>query len=288
MLVPGMAESNALAETLSPDDAAAYWSEGQEPCETRDLAYPGGAGQPQAARHYRGGDRGVLLFVHGGGWSGGSIALKERTCRRIAARSGWDVVSVSYRLAPAHPYPAGLDDVRAAVAWLRAGGAGIAADRLALGGDSAGGNLALAAALAGARDLAALVLVYGVFGTDFDSDSYRRFATGFGFTRARMMDLYDLYDPEGLRTTDPCLVPMLASDEALRAAIPPATLFLAAECDVLADDTRAMFARFKALGARASLHVEPGVTHGFLNRGRMVPQGDAALDRIASFLDALE
>jgi acetyl esterase len=288
MLVPGMAESNALADTMTPKEAPAFWSEGQDPCETRDLVYEGGAGQPQAARHYRGGDRGVLLFVHGGGWTGGSIALKERTCRRIAVRSGWDVVSISYRLAPAHPYPAGLEDVRAALAWLRAGGAGIRAERLALGGDSAGANLALAAALAGARDLAALVLVYGVFGTDFDSESYRRFAEGFGFTRARALEIFDLYDPTGLRATDPCLVPLLATDAQLREAAPPETLFLAAECDVLADDSRAMHARFEAVGAPARLHVEPGVTHGFLNRGRMVPQGDAALDRIAAFLAALE
>lgn len=288
MLVPGMAEANEMHDSLPPDEAAAFWSAGQEPCETRDLTYPGAAGQLQAARHYRGSGAGVFVFIHGGGWVSGSIAVKERTCRRIAVRSGWDVVSVSYRLAPDHPYPAGLEDVRAALGWLRAGGAEIPADRLALGGDSAGGNLALAAALAGERDLAALVLVYGVFGTAFESESYRRYAEGFGFTRARALEIFDLYDPTGLRASDPCLVPMLATDAQLRAAAPPDTLFLAAECDVLADDTRAMHARFETIGARASLHIEPGVTHGFINRGRLVPQGDEALDRIAGFLSALE
>lgn len=269
MLAEGVAEAQAVnAGFLSDTEAATFWAEGIPEGDEQDLTYPGGDGTPRAARLYKGGSAGTLLYIHGGGWTGGSIALNHRACRLLARTSGWDVVSIAYRLAPGHPFPAGLDDCRAALRWLRP-----QAGRIAIGGASAGGNLALATALADGAD--ALLLFYPVTGADFDTDSYRQYAEGFGLTRARMAELFDLYDPTGTHRADPLLTPLNSDLTGL-----PTTHIIAAECDVLADDSRALAAKMP----QASLHIEPGVTHGFINRGRLIPAADRCLSQAAHFL----
>lgn len=303
MLAPGDAEARQMMDSFrSEAEAVAFWAGGTQDAGERALVYPGADADLRAARHYPGAgpadgpgsgsarSKGTLLYIHGGGWTGGSIALNHRACRRLAAQSGWDVVSVSYRLAPDHPFPAGLSDCRAALDWLGREGAalGLNTRRIACGGASAGGNLALALAL-GPRPvpLAALVLFYPVTGADFDSASYRRHADGFGLTRARMQAHFAHYDPEGRRGSDPEVTPLCASVAQLRAAELPPTLMIAAECDVLADDSRRMAARLQEAGIDTTLHTEPGVTHGFINRGRLIPAADACLQRAAHFLKDL-
>ncbi|MGR6430284.1 alpha/beta hydrolase [Rhizobium sp. PAMB 3174] len=285
---PGMAEVLAEDARLSPlGDAAtaAFWAEGaRDVADIRDLTFEGAAGQLQSARLYRSrtGRTPVLLYIHGGGWSGGSIALNERAARELSAESGWSVLSVSYRLAPAHPYPAGLDDCRAALAWLRSEGPALDLDtnRIAIGGASAGANLAMAAALAEkGQGLSALLLFYGVFGADFSTPSYTHFANGPGLTRERMQHLYSLYDPQGQRDREPLITPLLAD----LAGLPP-TMLIAAECDVLRSDSERMADALLRAGVETSLHIEPGVTHGFINRGRLLPAATAALHRAAGFL----
>ena len=274
----GVEASMAVDESFANEAAAAaYWIEGAARVTTRAMAYRGGEGQEQIAKHYRGGDNGTLIYIHGGGWSGGSIALNDRACHRIALLSGWDVVSISYRLAPEHPYPAARQDCLAALRELRKD----LPDRLvALGGASAGANLALSVALDERVD--ALVLFYGVYGDNLQTPSHLTFATGYGFTTERMSDLYRLYDPEGLRFTDPRICPLRADDGMLK-RLPPSFL-LAAGLDVLRDDTLMLAERLEGLGVAHQLHCEPGVVHGFINRGRMVPAADACLARAASFL----
>ena len=237
-----------------------------------ELTYSGGAGQPQAARLYKGGDAGTLLYIHGGGWAGGSIALHEPSAAGMALESGWDVLSISYRLAPAHPYPAGLEDCRAALAWLAEKGG-----KIAIGGASAGANLAVATALSTTAKLAGLVLYYGVFGDDFDTESYRAHGQGPGLTRGRMQELFAMYDPDGLRNE--LIAPLRADVRGL----PPA-LLIAAEIDVLLSENEAMAAHLRAAGVETTWHLEPGVTHGFINRGRLVPAANACISRAASFL----
>lgn len=285
---PGMAEVLAEDARLSPlgDTASAtFWAEGaRHVADIRDLTFEGAAGQLQSARLYRSrtGRTPVLLYIHGGGWSGGSIALNERAARELAAESGWSVVSISYRLAPAHPYPAGLDDCRAALAWLRREGPALDldTDRIAIGGASAGANLAMATALAEKkRGFAGLLLFYGVFGADFSTPSYERFAAGPGLTRERMQHLFSLYDPQGQRDREPLITPLLAD----LAGLPP-TMLIAAECDVLCSDSERMADALTRAGVETSLHIEPGVTHGFINRGRLLPAATAALHRAAGFL----
>lgn len=269
------------------DDAAAvaYWRVGAPDVATTDLTYPGGAGQAQAARIYRANADGpmpALLYIHGGGWTGGSIDINDRAARMLAHHSGCHVFSVSYRLTPEHPFPAGLDDCAAALTWLRENGAdhGIDVSRIAAGGASAGANLAMALALAKTGELGALLLFYGVFGCDFETDSYQTYADGFGLTRARMVDLFAMYDPGGQRENNALITPLKATE---LAGLPPSWM-VAAEHDVLRDDTVAMANAMTAAGVVVESHTEPGVTHGFINRGRLVPAADAALVRSAAFL----
>lgn len=285
----GIEEADRLnAGFATPDEAAAFWAEGAPEVPVEDLAYPAGGGQAQAARLYRGGGAGrpSLLYIHGGGWTGGSIALNERAARTLAVEGRCDVLSVSYRLSPAHPFPAGLEDCLAALDWLAAEGRalGLSGARPLIGGASAGANLAMAAALArGGRGIAGLVLFYGVFGADLDTPSYRRYAEGPGLTRARMAELLAMYDPGMRRHSDPLIAPLSA---ALPRALPP-SLLIAAEHDVLLDDSREMHRALLAAGGSATLHVVPGVTHGFINRGRIVPAADFALGLAAGFLAGL-
>lgn len=284
----GMQEALRANETFTSDDeAAAYWAEAAPRVPFEDRSYPGGAGQTQRARLYRG-ETGAptLLYIHGGGWTGGSIELNEAATRGLVAESGWNVLSISYRLAPRHPYPAGLDDCRAALRWLKSERAalGLDNDRIALGGASAGANLALAMALDLDRDdVAGLLLYYGVFGKDFATPSYRRHEDGPVLTRTRMIEIFDLYDPDGLRDTDPRIAPLTATD---LSHLPPACL-IAAEHDVLLDDSLRMAERFAADGVPHSLHVQPGVSHGFINRGRLVPAARDCVRRGANFLKSL-
>ena len=290
-LARGEAEARRISDSFASEaEAAAFWAEGSVDAGERELKYPGADGASRRARHYPGRGCGTLLYMHGGGWSGGSIALNHRACRALSAQSGWDVVSISYRLAPAHPFPQGLSDCRAALRWLVEAGPdlGLNVDRIACGGASAGGNLALALAL-GPRNvpLAGAVLFYPVTGADFDTESYRRFAEGHGLSRARMQHLFALYDPEGRCGADPDLTPLCAPTDQIRAAGMPPVSIIAAECDVLADDSRLMAAHLQTAGVDTTLHIEPCVTHGFINRGRLIPAAEACLTRAAQFLKAL-
>ncbi|MBY6048917.1 alpha/beta hydrolase [Vannielia litorea] len=268
----GIAEVIALGDFPSPEEAAAYWNEGVPEAPFEDLCYTGGGGQSQRARLYRGGGAGTLLYIHGGGWAGGSIELHQPSAAGMALQSGWDVLSISYRLAPAHPFPAGLEDCRAALDFLAAKGG-----KLAIGGASAGANLALATALSTDVPLAGMVLFYGVYGDDFETESYRRHEAGPGLTRTRMQELFAMYDPGQSR--DPLIAPLKADLHGL----PPA-LLIAAEVDVLRSENEAMADALQNAGVPTTWHVEPGVTHGFINRGRLVPAAEACITRAAHFL----
>jgi acetyl esterase len=272
--------------------AAAFWAEGApEVRSIETLTVPGPAG-PIEVRLFRGAIEApapVVLYVHGGGWAQGSIAQNEPMIRALVAASGWTVAALHYRLAPEHPYPAGLDDCVALARWLHAEGPahGLDPTRLVTSGTSAGANLALATGLAlPARGLpapAGMALFYGIYGADLDTASYREFADGrFGLPRARMASYFDWYDPNGARATDPLIQPLLAD----LAGLPPIWL-AAAGLDVLRDDTLELHRRLVAAGVRVTLRYEPGVPHGFINRGRMVQAARSSLAAAAAFLAEL-
>ena len=219
--------------------------------------------------------RDAILYVHGGGWAFCSAATHDGAARQLAQECGAAVVSFDYRLAPEHPYPAGLTDCL--TIWT-AREAILPGRRWSISGDSAGANLATATMLRlNGRDLpAAALLFYGVYAADFDSPSYLEIADGPGLTRGKMQRYWDWYAPAS-RRADPCLTPANAPDAAL-AALPP--LYLnAAELDPLRSDSEAFVARLNRLGRRDSYDLIPGVIHGFMQMSRWLPQSAAAYRR---------
>lgn len=306
-LAPGMAEAVAQdaihrgpeLETGRADlDAhrargrrgADYWVEGTpEPQSVEDHEFAGADGSMQRVRIYRGslgGPAPVFLYIYGGGWMSGSIEQNEPLARTLAAQSGWTVVAISYRLAPENPYPAGLDDCVAGFAWLKAqaGALGLDANKIVVGGTSAGANLALSTALRGGPgDFVGLLLFYGVFGSDFNAPSYQEFAgAGLSLDRPAMLELFEFYYPSWQQTPEPLVTPLLADLSGM-----PKSLLIGAELDVLRSDTEIMHERMKAAGVSVVTHMEEGVLHGFINRGRLVPAANESLAVAARFLTDL-
>jgi len=206
----------------------------------------------------------VVAYLHGGGWTVGSIASFDGVARTLAVASGALVVSIGYRLAPEHTFPVPVDEAVAALRWLaeRAETLGGDGARLAVAGDSAGANLAAVAARRlrdeGGPPLRMQALVYPVCDAALDTQSAARFAEGYGFTAADMRRYWDLY-LDGADGEDPDASPLRAGD--LR-GLPPA--FVAtAEADVLRDEGEAYGAALRAAGVRATIRRYPGTVHGF-------------------------
>lgn len=269
---------------------ARFWNEGAPAVaavETRTIPGPGGDIGLRIVRPLEAGASApVNVFIHGGGWALGSAVQTERAMRSLAADGGMVVVGPDYRLAPEHPFPAGLDDCVATVDWIvgNAGALGVDAGRLTLAGPSAGANLALATTLRlmtdGRAGVGALALFYGVFGANLDTPSYRAFGDGrFGLSRDRMAAFFDMYLPRADCRTDRLAVPLLAD----LAGLPP-TYLCAAGLDVLRDDTLAMADRLADAGVPHLLETYDGLVHGFIGRGRMVDRANRCLETAARFL----
>lgn len=213
-------------------------------------------GRPQAP---------LLLYLHGGGWVVGDLEIEDRALRMLALASGAKIVSLDYRLAPEHPFPAAIEDTVAACGWLRehAQELGGSTRALALGGASAGANIALAAALR-LRDEALplpaqLVLFYGVYGADRNTESDRLFGTPeFSGPLANMELFYSLYAGSPEQRRDPLVAPLLADLKGL-----PPTFLNAAGIDPLRDDSRQLRDRLQQSGVPVSYVEYPGVVHGF-------------------------
>jgi acetyl esterase len=261
--LPAMSQ---VGETFVPADAEL----GSAKCRVRALV-------PETAKP------GAVLFVHGGGFAFCSPETHERCARLLARECQLPVLMPDYRLAPEHPYPAGLRDV---IACLRAIAAspglfGVARGPLLVAGDSAGANLALAAMLHEQRLGRALpqggLLFYGVYGADHETPSHRRFADGPGLTTAKMRRYWDWYLPDEARRKEPLAAPLHAMDAELH-SLPPLYL-LAAGIDPLLSDTMALSRRLEALGRRDRVTIVPGMVHGFL---QMSVSLGAARDAIAA------
>lgn len=233
---------------------------------------------------------GAIVHAHGGGFAFGSNRSHERLMRLLARDSGRPVVGVEYRLAPENPYPAGVLDVVAALrAVSRApGDFGAAAGPVVISGDSAGATLALAALLhevdaPDAHLAAGGLLFFGSYAADFTTPSYRDFATGYGLTTATMQRYWDWYVPDHARRAEPLASPLLASGAAL-ASLPPLHLVVA-EVDPLASDTYALKERLTELGRNDEMHVERGVTHGYVQMTAHLAVARAAVAAAARAAD---
>src|SRR5215210_138310 len=227
----------------------------------------------------------ILVWYHGGGWVIGSVDNSENTCRALANLTPCIVASVEYRLSPETKFPAGPEDCYAATRWVAEHGAELGGDpsRLAVGGDSAGGNLAAAIALM-ARDrggppIAFQLLVYPVTDYNFETSSYREMAEGYGLTRDTMQYFWELYLADPADAANP-LTSVLQAD---LAGLPPA-LVITAEYDPLRDEGDAYAAKLKAAGVPVEHAAYPGQIHGFFNVGTMMQTGDVAVERAARSL----
>ncbi|MGW4159693.1 alpha/beta hydrolase [Streptomyces sp. NPDC004788] len=230
-------------------------------------------------RVYEGGAGPVVVFAHGGGWVLCDLDTHDRLCRALAARTGATVVSVDYRRAPEHRFPAAEDDVYAALEWAAARHPG---RPLVLAGDSSGGNLAAACALR-ARDhrgpaLAGQLLIYPVLDHRLAGESADTYAEGFFHTTAHMRWYWQQYlDPD----TDPVAAsPGLADDVS---DLPP-TLIVLADCDPLRDEGLAYARRLSASGVPVHVQLHTGVFHGFLGGLGLLPEADGALAAAAAWL----
>jgi acetyl esterase len=223
----------------------------------------------------------VLVWAHGGGWIHGDLDSYDAVARSLANRARCAVVSVDYRLAPEHPFPAGLEDVLRVLAWARSRYRAVA-----VGGDSAGGNLAAAACLAARErqwDLAMQLLVYPVLDhgdSDYKAGFGRRYDNFVGqrdFGAAacdRIAWLWDQYDPEGSHRHEPLASPVRAPS---LSGLPPATLILA-EHDVLRGEGEVYADRLQDAGVPVDLLTFPGQIHGFFQMAGVTPDARRALD----------
>jgi len=227
----------------------------------------------------------VMVYLHGGGWMLFSIDSHDRLMREYAARSGCAVVGVDYSLSPEVRFPGALNEIEAVCAWLRAegGGHGIDPTHLALGGDSAGANLALSTALRlrdAGHGVQALLLNYGAFDTE-ERDSHSRYdGDAFMLTRAEMADFWDNYlGPSLLARRHPHARPLLADLHCL-----PPTFLCIAECDILVDENRAMADRLRSAEVAVTAEIYTGASHSFLEAVGISPLAKRAIDEAAQWL----
>ncbi|MXX47032.1 MAG: alpha/beta hydrolase [Chloroflexi bacterium] len=257
--------------------------------QVHDLVIPGPAGDIPARSYLHFDnlhDLPTVVYFHGGGWVSGDLDSSDAVCRALCNRSGMNVLSVGYRLAPGARFPAAAEDAYAATTWINCiheqqGGR---TDRIAVAGDSSGGNLAAVVSQM-ARDrsgpqIVAQVLIYPVTNFNFETESYRKLGADYGLSETVMRSCWRQYlnvDSEG---TQPYASPLRAADFSRL----PRSLTITAEYDPLRDEGEAYAAALSAAGNQSSCTRYDGVIHGFVSAFAAVPEGNQALDQIAAEL----
>ncbi len=236
----------------------------------------------------------LVVYLHGGGWTIGSLDSHDRMCRRLADGSGAAVLAIDYRLAPEHPWPASVDDTVAALRWVADAPAGLGPDGLgqaptavAVAGDSAGGTLATLGCLRlrdeyppALPDLQ--VLLYANTDLTGAQPSMREKATGWGLDAATVQFFNSQWVPDQARWSDPGVSPLRAPDLSGL----PSALIVSAEHDPLRDESEAYARRLRDAGVAVELRREPGLIHGFMTLDEISPACAAAADRVAADLRA--
>jgi acetyl esterase len=228
----------------------------------------------------------VLVFFHGGGWVIGTLDAYDQMCSEIALGGDCIVVSVDYRLAPEHPFPAALEDAYLATAWVARHAADFGGDprRVAVGGDSAGANLAAVtchmASQLGGPALVFQLLVYPGFDPDSTRPAVRQNGAGPGLTQQASQWFWSQYLDDAGHRRSPFVNPQLAPD---LAGLPPA-LIVTAEFDLNRDDGEAYGELLRAADVEAEVRRYPGVQHGFLTHTDVVARAAMARDDIGDRL----
>lgn len=227
----------------------------------------------------------LLVYYHGGGWVVGTLDTHDGTCRTLARASGAAVLSIGYRLAPEHPYPAPVEDCYAALEWAAANAASLGCDpaRLAVGGDSAGGNLSAAVSIM-ARDrggpaLRHQLLIYPVTGDDYSRPSYAENGGGDYFLSTAAMQWFWKQYAEGQADTRYARVDRTADLSGL-----PSATVITAEYDPLRDEGMAYAARLAEAGVSVDAAIAPGMIHGFFSMFQPIPDALEWIDRAGANL----
>jgi acetyl esterase len=288
LVAPDRTQASLAEVRAATDRIGAFLGEGSVPLEReRDLALPGPHGQvpcrlylPDNAEKPP-----LLIYAHGGGFVQGSLPSWDAMLRELVRQSGVAALSVDYRLAPEHKFPAAFDEMVAMIRLAAREGAGLGIDprRLAVGGDSAGANLALAAAAAlrnaGERVLGFMLLVYGCYSTDTESPSWRRFGQGAGLSQTQMRWIWETYLERPQQQNDWRAAPILADPVGL----PPAHLIVGS-LDPLLDDSQHLASRLKEADVPCEISVYGGINHGFIRYGRLIATARRAIGECAAAL----
>jgi acetyl esterase len=257
--------------------------------QERDLSLPGPHGQVPC-RLYLPDDVDrppLIIYAHGGGFMQGSLPSWDQFLRDLVRQSGVAALSVDYKLSPEVKFPVAYDEMVAMTRLAAREGAGFGIDptRLAVGGDSAGANLALAAALAmrdsGERAVKFQLLIYGLYSADSDSPSWQRFGQGAGLSQAQMRWIWETYLERPEQQQDWRAAPILADLK----GVAPAHLIVGS-LDPLLDDSNNLAAKLKAAGVPCDLTVYQGINHGFIRYGRLIGTARRAIEECAAALKA--
>ena len=281
------------AHTVSPAEARANAkvrprAPGPEVAKVEDRTIPGPDGglpvriyTPEGAGPFP-----ILAWYHGGGWVVGDLESADASARNLCVGGECVVVSVDYRLAPETKFPGPAEDCWAATTWAVKNAASINGDasRLAVGGDSAGGNLAAAISLMaadrGGLEIALQLLVYPVTDVDFNTVSYGENGDGYSLTKATMQWYWDHYLSSSEDASNPYAAPLRAKS---LAGQPPA-LVITAEYDPLRDEGEAYAKRLREAGVAATATRYDGMIHGFFNMGAVVDKGRQAVEEASAAL----
>ncbi len=268
--------------------ARGFLSEKPDVANVEDRAISGPAGDIPV-RIYTPAGQGpypILVYYHGGGWVIGSIETHDGISRAYANAAGCIVVNVDYRLAPEHKYPAAADDAFAALNWVADHAAEFDGDpsRIAVGGESAGANLAAVVAQlareAGGPALAYQILAYPVTNLAFDTESYETNADGYFLTQESMRWFWSLYLNNESEGADPKASPLLREDVS---GLAPG-IVIAPEFDPLRDEGIAYGKRLQEAGVDFEVWVADGMIHEFLGMTNILPESKAAIERLAANL----
>ena len=288
LVAPDRTQASLSEVRAATDRIGAFLGEGSIPLEReRDLSLPGPHGQVPCRLYLPDGAEKppLIIYAHGGGFMQGSLPSWDAMLRELVRQSGVAALSVDYRLSPEHRFPVAFEEMVAMVRLAAHEGAefGIDPTRLAVGGDSAGANLALAAALAvrdaGQRELGFMLLIYGCFSTDTESPSWQRFGQGAGLSQTQMRWIWETYLERPEQQDDWRAAPILGN----LAGLPPAHLIVG-NLDPLLDDSHRLAARLKEAGVPHELTVYEGINHGFIRYGRLIATARRAISDCAAAL----